>query len=326
MDEKKKHNKLTTFSFMVKEEIISQHLSDEESLAMLSAYIKLNGSLSFKDNQTQLSLQTKNAKIARAIYQMIQNLFKAKSSFTYFREVNLKKSVIYHIDIVDKVDEILNSLEIVKDGLPIYPEKLVKKKLRSFYISGVFLACGSVNSPLKDYHLEMTFGELQDAKFVLKLLKSYQKKLMLDFKLFQRKKKTILYLKKADQISDFLSLINASDARLSFEDVRITKDFLNSGNRLDICAIQNQQRSYKKAKEQIEYINFLKEYTSFSTLSEKEKILCILRLNNEDASYSELSKLFFDEYNIIISKSGINHLFTSIKEKAKDLEKKRNQN
>ena len=325
MDERKKYHNLTTFSRLVKEEIIAQDMTKEETLALLSSYIKLNGSLSFKDNNKQLSLKTRNAKIARAIYEMIQKCFKAKSSFTYFKEVNLRKSIIYHIDIVDKVDEILDTLEIFKEGEFIYPKELIKKNLRSFYISGVFLACGSVNSPLKDYHLEMKFVEEQDAKFILKLLKSYQKKVALDFKLFKRKTRTILYLKKADQISDFLSLINAMDARLSFEDVRITKDFLNSGNRLDICATQNQQRSYKKAKEQIKYILFLKEYTSFSTLSEKERILCDLRLKNEDASYSELCKLFFIEHNIRISKSGINHLFTSIENKAQELERKREQ-
>lgn len=314
--------KLITFARLVKEEIITQEMSEEETLSLLSGYIKCNGTLSFKNQKEILVIRTQNAKIAKFIYKKIQELFHAESSFTYFREINLKKNSIYHIEIMENIDHILSTLELFKDGFPTYPEIRIDKKVRPFYLSGVFLAIGSVNSPYKDYHLEMKFSEEDDAKFILKILKYYKSNYQFEFKLFKRKTKTILYLKKADQIADYLSLIHAPTARLEFEDVRIERDFLNSENRLNICSSQNHQRTYKKAQEQLEYIRFLKESGSYALLSQKEKMLCDLRLDNEDASLQELSQLFLEKYNITISKSGVNHLFSSLKMKAEEFKRK----
>ncbi len=313
---------LMTFTKRVKEEIIEQEFEPSHLLSLLSGYIKLNGSITFSEKKKILTIATQNSKVARFIYTSIQNYFHAESSFTFFREINLKKSVIYRIDIENKVEEILEKLELIQNGIASYPSSLVQKKGKYYFLAGVFLASGSVNPPYTDYHLEMNFSELQDAKYVLKLIKSFYQRKPFDFKIFQRKTKTILYLKKAEQIADFLSLLHATSSMLYFENERIMRDFFNSENRVNICTIQNHQRAYVKAQEQLKIIHFLKEHSAMSILTDKEEKLCQLRLENEDASFSELSNLFFETYGISISKSGVHHLFTSIQTKAEDFQKK----
>ena len=67
-------DKQLTFSQIVKEELVSEvSLSNERKEALLSAYIRINASISFVNKKTEVILKTENAKIARFIYSSINN-------------------------------------------------------------------------------------------------------------------------------------------------------------------------------------------------------------------------------------------------------------
>jgi DNA-binding protein WhiA len=51
-------------------------------------------------------------------------------------------------------------------------------------------------------------------------------------KIVARRKEWVVYLKRSDEISDFLILIGAKEACLQFENVRVDRDFANVDNRL----------------------------------------------------------------------------------------------
>ena len=81
----------------------------------------------------------------------------------------------------------------------------------------------------------------------------------MDFKYILRRNKYVVYLKKADQISTFLALINAPLTMLDFVNARAEKDFINNENRIQICFNANFQKSLLKSSEQIEDINLIKK-------------------------------------------------------------------
>ncbi len=61
-------NKIT-FAQFVKEEIVSEvDLSRERLFALLSAYIRINGSVSFVNKKTVIRLRSDNAKIVKFIF------------------------------------------------------------------------------------------------------------------------------------------------------------------------------------------------------------------------------------------------------------------
>ena len=66
--------------------------------------------------------------------------------------------------------------------------------------------------------------------------------------------KYLLYLKKADDISNFLKVLDASNAVLQFENHRIQRDFRNSINRFNNIDISNQKKILLLSDKQIQQI------------------------------------------------------------------------
>src|SRR5699024_902972 len=61
----------------------------------------------------------------------------------------------------------------------------------------------------------------------------------LNAKYIDRKRGYTIYLKEAEKIAEFLSLIDGYQALLKFEDIRIVRDMRNSVNRLVNCETAN---------------------------------------------------------------------------------------
>ena len=309
--------KKETFTYSVKEEIVSLTYTKEELLPLLSGFIKVNGVLSFRNKKKYLTLKTENSKIAKLIYNSLKNCFDVSPSFSYSRKMKLNKNVVYHIILQEKVDYILETLELSDGIFSTFPSRIVLEEGLRPFIAGVFLASGTINSPTSDnYHLQMVFSSEETCKNVLKLLNRFRNEKNMDFKVFERKTKYILYLKKADQITTFLAIVNASDSMFEFENSRIEKDFINSENRLTICLTANYQKTLKKSLEQLEDIKYIKSKNQLPYLSEKEQALAALREENPEASLLQLSFLLMEQYSLKVSKSGVNHLFASLHDKA----------
>ena len=62
-----------SFTQKVKEELCTIEFSDIALRSLLSAFVKVNGVLSFRDGKKEIILRTENAKIAKMIYKAIGN-------------------------------------------------------------------------------------------------------------------------------------------------------------------------------------------------------------------------------------------------------------
>ena len=123
----------------------------------------------------------------------------------------------------------------------------------------------------------------------------------------------MVYLKQAEEISDILKIIRATNSLFEFEDIRIYRDHKNMVNRLNNCEIANQEKSYSAAVKQLEEIKYLKENDLLDLLDEKTKIIIKYREKYPDVSFSELADIITMETDYKIGKSGINHHFIKIK-------------
>ena len=310
-----------SFTQTVKDEICSLEYSDAQLLGLLSGFIMTNGRVDFENDV--ISLSTESSKIAKLIYKSINHLFNITPVFTYSKKMKLDKCVVYHIKIVTCIESILEQIELYDHREEIVPHDLILDNgLRSF-IAGVFLASGSVNSPSGDnYHLQMVVDTEQDGNFLIKLLNRFRNEKKMDSKMIARRTKFVVYIKKADQISNFLAVVNASNSMLQFENVRIEKDFINSDNRYQICYNANYQKTLEKATKQIEDINIIEEKLGLKYLNEKEQIIAKIRLENVDIPLSQIADILLEEYQIKMSKSSVNRVLTSLSEMARRLEGK----
>ena len=179
------------------------------------------------------------------------------------------------------------------------------------YLSGAFLASGSVNPPEKtNYHLEMTASNEEHARFLIELLKRFD----ISARMISRRGKSVVYIKAAEKIADFLRIIGANDAVMKFENIRISRDFTNSLTRLNNCDVANEVKSQTAARKQLEDIARIEEMRLHP--GEKLQIVMDLRKENPEASLLELCALYEEKTGTAVSKSGMKHRFVRIHELA----------
>lgn len=308
-----------SFSTNIKNEIVRYNYSLEEKSALLSSLIKINGTLNMSNRNFVVDVRTENAKTAKLIFLLIQELYQIDCRLLVSKKNKLNKNNVYIAQIRNKSLEILEDLEIYKEGnLDCNPTNITLKKenAKRAYIAGCFLASGSINDPSsKNYHLEFSTNSQKHAEFVQKLIFKFG----LNAKIIKRRSRHVVYLKKSEEISDFLRIINSQVGVLEFEEERINKDYWNSNNRLNICEISNEVKTLNSAKEQIDAINKIYESNKEYMLDEKDKQIVQIRLDNPEINLQEMAEIYVEKYGKQISKSGINHRIRKIKQIANEI-------
>ncbi|MFY0761613.1 MULTISPECIES: DNA-binding protein WhiA [Metabacillus] len=285
--------------------------------AELSALIRMNGSLSFSNRKLILDIQTENAAIARRIYTLLKKQYDVSVELLVRKKMRLKKNNVYIVRLIEKAREILEDLGILGENFTFersISEELVRKKCcKRSYIRGAFLAGGSVNNPeTSSYHLEIFSLYKEHNDSLCELMNSFH----LNSKTLERKKGYITYLKEAEKISDFLSIIGGHQALLRFEDVRIVRDMRNSVNRLVNCETANLNKTIGAAIRQVENIKFIDEKMGLEALPDKLSEIARLRVEYQDVTLKELGEMVSSGK---ISKSGINHRLRKLDEIAEQL-------
>ena len=303
-------NQTMSFAQTVKEEIASNDYESEQRIrALLAAFIRINGHVSFRHKTTSIHLRTENAKVARFIYTTINSFYNKSSHIEYIQKNNLNKRIQYEI-VIDDADQIINDLEI--DFLEGKIAKNIIKNDDSIagYLAGAFLASGSINSPTtSNYHMEIVVNSENYARWMLHLFSRY-KNTNIEPKIIERRGKYVIYFKKSDQIADFLIMIGAVSSCMEFENIRVDRDFTNSANRLANFDVANMKRTVSAGQKQIEQIKAIDKVIGIDNITNKKaRILCHLRLEYESASLLELARMMSEELNTPVSKSNINHLF-----------------
>ncbi len=180
-------------------------------------------------------------------------------------------------------------------------------------VRGSFMGAGSITDPKSKYHLEIVFQTEENALKVNHILNHFE----INSKVLKRAKNYIIYLKDGEEISKFLAFIGANSSVLKFEENRVIRDVRNNVNRIVNCETANLNKVIKTSVKQIEDIKFIKKCNKFKELSEGEKELAYLRLNNPESSLTELGKMLDNP----ISKSGVNHRMKAIQKKAEEIRK-----
>lgn len=291
-----------SFTAEVKNEIINNELSDVALISRLSSIIS-NSVI-----EENVRILTENANIARYIFDKFKDIFKINAKVVVRSGYNYNKNYIYILEFDDKV--LLDRLGIGKNKIP---ENFIidDDEMKKAYISGAFLMSGSINDPKKSqYHLELLFDNKEYALFFMNLLNSYY----LNSKYLKRDNKYMVYIKESEKISDFLRIINTSNALFYYEDYRIYRDHKNMANRLNNCEQANVDKMIQAATNQINEIKLIKDNGCFELLDDKLKEVCVYRERYPESSLQELSEIISLETNNYITKSGLNHRLKKISE------------
>lgn len=300
--------KKETFSERVKKEICSLVFEDHCLKALLSSFITNRLTVVLKANQYTWRLTSQFPFIIEFIAKAFKNLYDVQITTKLSNNATNINGETNYIEVRGNFEQIEKDLylneDIEKTGL------CSLECCKRAYVAGAFLAGGSINSlDSKFYHLEIRSSNWEYL--------FYQQKMLISFGIYpvltkHSKKQYILYLKKVDQISDFLKLIGAGNCMLAFEDNKISKDASMSITRWNNLDISNINKSAVTGAKQVKQIKKLKALKIWSKQSKKFKAYCELRLNHPSTSLKEMVELMRSEYNIKTTKPGLNHIVRKI--------------
>ena len=218
-----------SFSATVKDELCRLELG--KSCCMLSelaALYRTSGSLTFHGGgRVQVQYRVENTALARRIFRLLTARMAITPRLHYVQHARLggRRTCVLTIGDEDSQRLMLALHLIDKDenGVVSYRRTIVRHHLtrqccRRAYLRAAFLGAGTMTSPDKDYHFEITASEPGLVRELTRVLEKAE----LPVHTFQRKGQTVLYLKGAQQISDCLALMGASGSVF-------VKDYLDGG-------------------------------------------------------------------------------------------------
>lgn len=182
---------------------------------------------------------------------------------------------------------------------------------RSAFLRGVFLSCGVLVNPAKEYHFEFKVT----GKALADKLYAFLSETGLDFRRTTRKGFEILYLKGSEQIEEVLTYMGAVKSALKLMDIKIVKEVRNNVNRVTNCETANIGKTVRASMKQVEDINFILQQKGMEFLPRDLQEVAQLRLENPEMSLNELTREFPSE----ISRSGLNHRLKKLEEIAREL-------
>ncbi len=304
-----------SFSSKVKQElcaVLSETVCCQR--AELSGLLTLSGSLLPESEGGGLRFRTENQAVILKTAALLAELF----SVTPMRTIQKKKGSgsIYTLRLYENQGyrQIMKSLGLWRDGrvkFCVDPFITSQSCCRRAFLRGAFLGGGSVNAPEKSYHLEIETHYHDLARELLQLFEDEQ----LVARSVMRKSNFVIYMKDSEEIADALTALGATDSALDLYAIKVEKDMKNKINRRVNCETANLTKTANAAALQIQAINKLMASPLSRQLSPALLELAGLRLENPEASLSELASLLDEP----ISKSGISRRLQKLIQMADEL-------
>lgn len=293
-------------------------------LSEIAAYIRTAGSIGIVGfGKLRITISTDNAAIARHYKKLIKSYFDidtnleiAEGGAVGRNRKEKKYTYSINIDPENNSEAILRECGIlmIREGHNYFSDGIYDGLIRSkcdkrAYLRGTFLGAGTMSNPEKAYHLEFVLNSETMANDLRKLINSFSD---LTAKVIQRGKKYIVYMKKADYISDTLALMGASGQVLKIEDTRIRKDMMSSARRAMNCDSANLDRAIDASMRQVEAITLIAESKGLNWLDSKLMEVAVIRLEHPEASIAALGEMCDPP----LKKSGVNNRLRKIEELA----------
>lgn len=302
-----------SFSSEVKKELANIEADNCCIKAELYGIIKYKATLKLSQAGLGFEIITTSNVVARRIVQLFKKVYNSLIDIYTAKRTKLDYKTKYILNINNNCFDILKDLKIMNDDYSLNEqinyEILKKDCCKSALIRGLFLVQGSVNNPETDnYHLEVILNNIEDVNYITNILQMVN----IHPKMIERSKGYVLYLKKSEQIGDFLNYIGAVNNLFQFEDKRIKKDYNNYVNRIINCDIANEQKAMNSARIQLDNIKFLTENQGLVNLTQRLTDAILLRTTYPDYSLSELSSVSEEVIGKYITKSGLSHCFKDI--------------
>jgi DNA-binding protein WhiA len=177
---------------------------------------------------------------------------------------------------------------------------------RKAMLRGLFLGCGSVNSPSSRYHLEFVAPTASWATSIIRVCESVGVKAGL----MERSGQPVVYVKEGDAIVRLLSMMGASRAVMEFENVRVVREVSGEVNRRLNFETANIGKAIGSGMRQAAAIEQLETTGKLDHLPPALREMAQWRAANPELNLGELAG------RMKLSKSAVNHRLRRLQELA----------
>lgn len=292
------------YSQQSKKEICENTAADKSSLSLLSALVHTCGTVVKSESGIAVKLVSEN----RYLYPLADKLL--KKHFGIAATPQGREAFI-----CSRTLDVLQTLRILdtEDGKRIVgmisgiDGALVKSAAdRQAYLKGAFLGAGSL-STANGYHLEIGVTSAALAADLTSLLQSFQ----LSCHSFERKDKHVVYMKRSEDICDFLSIVGATRVMLELTELLAQNKTRKDENRRNNLELSNLDRTINVGVVQAEAIRSIKRQAGLCVLDDKLLQVALLRLEDESLSYGDMAN------RLGVSKGSVKYRLGKIMEEAK---------
>lgn len=173
---------------------------------------------------------------------------------------------------------------------------------RTAFLRGMFLACGRVSDPDKQYCIEFSCKNREN------ILSDYLKTLGFIPKIEKNAREVRVGLRTVGQVEDFLALLGLHGAAFGVMNAKIESEIRGGANRVANCETNNIGRAVAASARQTETIDLLRRRGLLSSLPAELEATARLRLAHRDLSLSQLAALCVPP----LTKSGLSHRLNRI--------------
>ncbi len=283
---------MASFCIEQKEELVAQLPKNSCCRrALLHGMLAVRGEMS----QNKIVLPLDNRVIAEATCGLVLEFFGKEAEFIPKRQGERTVSISF---VSPSAARYLSEIQSSETMAPM-PKC---HACASCFLQGIFLACGRVSSPQKQYCLELLPKNRTNA------LQAYLLELGVEMRKSTRLGEDVLYLKNSGAIEDFFAIAMMNATAFRMMNAKIESDIRNTANRVANCETNNIEKAVAASARQIAAIEDLANRGLLSSLSEELEKTARLRLEHRDLSLSQLAALCVPP----ITKPGLSHRLNKI--------------
>ena len=272
----------------------------------LTAALLCSGGIAWRGrNRYAVTITAAEASTVRRYFAMLKRFWGIIGQIRTLSGDALNNQTRYQLAVPEaEASRLLGALELLDEaglfGLRALPadETVRYSCCQKAFVRAAFMMCGAISHPDRGYHIEIAAPSEDLAAFIARQLEAFG----IEAKRVQRKSKSVLYLKRAEDISDMLSLLGAGRAMMAFENIRVKKEVSNRVNRQLNCDSSNINRVMNAAESQIRDIRYIDEELGLDKLPRGLREMAFTRANNPEMPLAELGELM----NPPLGKSGVN--------------------
>ncbi len=297
-----------SFAADVKNELLAIEQNNCCQLASDYAFLLFGRAFS----SDEISILTKHESIAINFCDAVNRLSGAEISYEKTGDGKIFKASITDIKVISSVFEKLGiSDTAVKKRINF--ANIAEPCCSNAFLRGVFLACGTVTSPEKEYHLEFSVSSKGLCDDLLRIFDEFEP----TPKVTQRGGAYTVYFKNSTDIEDVLSIMGATENSMMHMHAKLVKDIRNKVNRKVNFEQANINRTVAAAYKQYEAIEKINNSIGFDALPPELREIAKLRFTNRESSNSEIASMLSKPLTV----SGVNHRFQKLIKIAGELKK-----